>query len=88
QGLLKTTEGAELDFAVVREDVQALMPRFNVLEIVYDPWRATQLAHEFAKDGATVVEYRQIVQLMSPPMKELQAAIAAGRVHHDGNEIT
>ena len=88
QGLLKTTEGAELDFAVVREDVQALMPRFNVLEIVYDPWRATQLAHEFAKDGATVVEYRQIVQLMSPAMKELQAAIAAGRVHHDGNEIT
>lgn len=88
QGLLKTTEGAELSFAVVREDVMALMPDYAVKELVYDPWRATQLAHEFAEKGANVVEYRQIVQLMSPPMKEIQAAILAGRWHHDGNEIT
>lgn len=88
QGLLRSTEGAELDFAVVREDVLSVMPRFSVREIVYDPWRATQLAQEFAEKGAVVVEYRQIVQLMSPAMKELQAAIVAGRVHHDGNEIT
>ena len=39
------------------------------------------------KDGATCVEYRQTVQTMSLPMKELMAAVKAKRLHHDGNQV-
>ncbi|TCG08370.1 terminase [Paraburkholderia steynii] len=85
QGYLIPLEGAEIDFDVIREDVRAMATRFDVQEVAYDPWRATQLAHQLAKDGATVVEYRQTVQNMSPAMKEVMAAVKAGRFHHDGN---
>ena len=33
----------------VKEDAAAIPGT----EVVYDPWRATQLAHQLAKDGAT-----------------------------------
>lgn len=87
QGHLIQTEGAEIDFDVIREDVRDMSSRFAVKEVAYDPWRATQLAHQLAKDGATVVEYRQTVQNMSPPMKEVMSAVKAGRLHHDGNPV-
>lgn len=85
QGHLIATDGAEIDFDIIREDVRLLSKRFHINEVAYDPWRATQLAHQLAKDGATVVEFRQTVQNMSPAMKELMAAVKSGRFHHDGN---
>lgn len=87
QGHLIATEGAEIDFDVIREDVRAMSSDFSVEEVAYDPWRATQLAHQLAKDGATCVEYRQTVQNMSAPMKEVMAAVKSGRFHHDGNPV-
>lgn len=87
QGHLIATEGAEIDFDLIREEVRDMSKRFDVREVVYDPWRATQLAHQLAKDGATVVEYRQTVQNMSPAMKEIGAAVKSGRFHHDGNPV-
>lgn len=87
QGHLIETEGAEIDFDVIREDVKPFASRFQVQEVAYDPWRATQLAHQLMKDGATVVEYRQTVQNMSPPMKEIMAAVKTGRFHHNDNPV-
>lgn len=87
QGFLTATDGAEIDFDVIREDVRADASRFRFIEVVYDPWRATQLAHQLAKDGATVVEYRQTVQNMSSSMKEVMAAVKSNRFHHDGNPV-
>lgn len=86
-GLLTVTDGNEIDFRRIREDVEADMARFDVQEVVYDPWRATQLAQELTEDGATCVEYRNTVANMSEPMKELEAAVNGGRLKHDGNEV-
>ena len=88
QGHLTQTDGAEIDFNEIRDEVLELAKRFEVREIIYDPWRATMLAQTLAAEGATIVEHRQTVQLMSPAMKELGSAIKAGRLHHDGNPIT
>lgn len=87
EGLLTATDGAEIDFDLIRDDAKKLMSEFDVQEVVFDPWRATQLAHQLAEDGAVTVEYRQTVQLMSGPMKELESAVKSMRVHHDGNPV-
>lgn len=86
-GYLTVTDGDEIDFAVIREDVKDLLSTHEVREIPYDPWRATQLAQEISAEGGLCVEYRNTVQLMSMPMKELEAAIVSGRLHHDGNPV-
>ncbi len=89
-GQLETTEGDELDFAVIGEAIKEAMGQFNVLEIAYDPWRATQLMQEIRKEANNddlAIEYPNQVKTMSQPMYELEAAIRAKRLHHDGNQV-
>jgi phage terminase large subunit-like protein len=87
EGFLEQHEGAEIDFAIIRDSVIEDMNTQAPKEIVFDPWRAAQLAQELMKEGATAIEFRQTVQNMSLPMKELESAVRAGRLHHDGNPV-
>jgi phage terminase large subunit-like protein len=87
QGHLIATEGAEIDFDEIRADVSEYRSRFQAKEVVYDPWRATQLAHQLAKDGATVVEMGQTAKNMAAAFDELLTALKAGRFHHDGDPV-
>jgi phage terminase large subunit-like protein len=80
--------GKEIDFNLIEEDVKKDKDRFQMLEVLYDPWRATHLVQNLAKEGAVTVEMRQVVGNLSAPMKELLAAAKGHRVHHDGNPIT
>ncbi len=85
-GYLELTDGAEIDFNNLREEVSELAGEFQVNEIPYDKWRATQLAQQLTDEGATCVEISQGYAL-SPAMRELEAAIASGRFHHDDNPV-
>ena len=87
QGLITVTDGDEIDFGRIREDVEEDLSTYSVIEVAYDPWRATQLAQELGAAGATMVEYRNTVQQMSEPMKEIEAAVNSRRFHHDGNDV-
>lgn len=83
-GRLVLTPGSETDFDMVREEVKGDSLRHQVEEICYDPWRATQLAHQLSKDGAKVIEVGQTTKNMGEAFDELLTAIKAGRFHHDG----
>lgn len=87
QGWLKTTEGQEIDFGAIEQDVLDDSKRFQVSEVPYDPWRATQLAQRLTANNALCVELRQTVQNFSLPMKEVLSAVKSGRLHHDGNPV-
>lgn len=87
EGLITPTDGNEIDFAVIESDVIDDLARYNTSEIVYDPWKATYLAQRISANGASMVEFRQTMETMSEPMKELEAAIQSGRLHHDGNPV-
>ena len=86
-GWLIATDGNEIDFNEIQMDIINDMNEFRVKEITYDPWRATQLAQGLKTDGATITEFRNTVQNMSPAMYELEAAIESGRFHYDGNPV-
>lgn len=86
-GYMTGTDGNEIDFNEIQEDIRLDMAQHNAREVVYDPWRATQLAQGLQTEGATIVEYRNTVANMSPAMYELEAAIKSGRFHYDGNPV-
>jgi phage terminase large subunit-like protein len=87
-GQLTPTDGAEVDFDFVKDDVLALSAPVQVREIVYDPWRATHLAHQLTREGAVCVEMSAGKHAaMSQAMDEITAACKTGRLHHDGNEV-
>ncbi|MBA5234763.1 terminase large subunit [Pectobacterium aroidearum] len=88
-GHLMATDGAEADYREILASVIDLQDneqvRINMIPI--DPSGATALSHELADNGFEPVNIRQDYTNMSPPMKELEAALAGGRFHHDGNPI-
>lgn len=89
-GWIKVTPGEVLDFDQIEEDLAADCSSYQVRELPYDPWQATQLASHMLEKGAPMVEYRQIVANMSEPMKLLQALVKggkAGRITHDDNPV-
>jgi phage terminase large subunit-like protein len=95
QGLIKIIDGAEIDLNQIQahiigeddDDTAALVHRYHLAEIAYDPWQASQMAQSMSGQGARVVEWRNTVKNMSPAMKELEGAINSGRFHFDGNPI-
>ncbi len=75
-----------IDFEQVEADTVADVRRFKPKEFAFDPWNAAQFGQAVAtKTRATPVEIPQTVRYLSAPTKELDAAMADGRVHHDGN---
>lgn len=88
-GLLTPTEGATVDFEAITEQVIADAKQLNPIEVVYDPFNATQMAQALIADGVkNVVEFVQQPQNFALPMDEITVLLKDGRFHHDGNEIT
>ena len=71
-----------IDFEVIKEDLREFSGRFDVQQVAYDPWQATQLAQEMTNEGLLMVEVRQTVQNISEPMKELEALVLQKKLAH------
>lgn len=86
-GVLEATDGAEADYREILASILDLRSKVNIDEIDLDPSGATALRHSLEDEGFDCVEITQNFTNMSPAMKELEAALAGGRFHHDGNPI-
>jgi len=86
-GHLEVTEGAEIDYRVILEEAKAVNRQNPVEESAIDPHGATNLSHHLADEGLSPITIVQNYTNMSDAMKELEAAIEAGRFHHDGHPI-
>ena len=86
-GLLSVTDGAVIDFQVIEDDLLADCSRFEVREVPYDPFQATQMATRMMAQSVPMVEMRPTVLNFSEPMKQIEALVLQGRLHHDGNPV-
>nr|DAG12483.1 MAG TPA: Large Terminase [Caudoviricetes sp.] len=88
-GVLEATDGAEADYREILASIIDLQDihKVRISEIPIDPSGATALSHELQDNGFEPISIRQDYTNLSPPMKELEAALAGGRFHHDGNPV-
>lgn len=84
-GHLIPTPGDVIDFAMIEEDIIEDSKKFNVREVPYDPWQATQMAQHLATEAFRVIEFPATVRNFSEPMKEFEALVRQGRIWHDNN---
>jgi phage terminase large subunit-like protein len=84
---LTFTEGNETDFQRIEDDLLEFCKRFRVLSVAYDPWSASQFAQRMLAQDVPMVEFPANTRNFSEPTKELDAAIRAGRIEHDGNPV-
>ena len=86
-GHLISTDGAEIDYREILAEAKDTVSIAPVICSAIDPHGATNLSHHLADEQLNPLTITQNYTNMSDPMKELEAAIEAGRFHHDGNPI-
>lgn len=87
QGHIIATPGNVVDYDFVRAQTNKLAEVFNIREIAFDPWNATQLAVQLEGDGLKLTPFRQGFSSMSAPTKELEKIILSRRLEHDANPV-
>jgi phage terminase large subunit-like protein len=92
RGLITVTAGDVTDYDFIRAQVNADRERFDVREIAYDPWNASQLINDLVADGAPAAQVRQGFASLSGPTKHLLHLLLEGseespRYRHGGNPV-
>jgi len=86
---LHAVPGPEIQLSVIQADIESEIEEYDFQRIAFDPWSALQMQQQLAEQlGDDIVQsVPQTVQYLSPAMKELDAAMRAGRLHHNGDPV-
>lgn len=87
QGYLQTTEGNVLHYKYIEQFIEKLGEKYNIREIAFDRWGATELVQNLEDMGFTVAAFGQGFKDMSPPSKEMFKLVLEGRVAHGGHPV-
>ncbi len=86
-GALKQTEGDVVDYAVIEADILEQVERFNVQNIGYDKWNATDLVNRLVAAEVPLAEFIQGPKSYHPAMQALERAYIAGNLRHGGDPV-
>lgn len=88
EGYLIATPGNVVDYEAVRKQLQEWSDEFDVREIGFDPWNATDLVNRLqSQDGFTCVPMRQGFATLSAPTKSVEKAVISRKLRHDGHPV-
>lgn len=87
QGEIIATEGAVIDYEIIREKINELSEKYHIKEIAIDRWNATHLSTQLTGDGFEMIAFGQGFASMSAPTKELERRVLAKEVNHAGNPV-
>ena len=83
QGYLTTTPGAVVDYNFVEQYLLNLLEEgYNIQEVNYDRWNATQFAQIMESHGFLMVEIPQSIRHLSSPTKEFRREVFAKNIIH------
>lgn len=86
-GYLIATPGNVTDYSWIRREVSDLASQYEIAEIGFDRWNATQLVTELMADGASCVAILQSHAGLGPAWRELEKIILDHRMRHGGHPI-
>lgn len=87
QGLLKQTEGDVTDYAVIEADIMAAVERFNVQEIGFDAWNASDLVNRLVEQEVPMKQFIQGTKSYHPAMQALERAYISQKLAHGGDPL-
>ena len=79
-GWLTATPGNVTDFSYIEDDLKELKSDYEVKEVPYDPFQATQFSTRMMEEGFPMVEYGATVKNFSEPMKFVEALILEKKI--------
>lgn len=84
---IDTTEGDTTDYAFVRQAVQEAAENFELVQVAYDRWNASQLVSELVADGFDMVPFGQGFASMASPTKSLEEKIISQKIRHGAHPV-
>lgn len=91
-GWLTVTDGDVMDYGHARKVINECRERFDVREIGYDRWNASQLVNDLVDDGCEMVGVGQGYASLTAPTKEVKRILLDGTekkpmYRHGGNPL-
>jgi len=86
-GYITETPGSAIDYGYIEEDLKNFAKIFDIKEVPYDPFQATQFAIRMMEEGLPMIEFGATVKNFSEPMKNLEALVLEEKFIHDGNPV-
>lgn len=87
EGWITATPGNVLDYQFIEDDLDDIKSRFELADLAYDPFQATQFATRGLERGFPMTEFGQTVKNFSEPMKELEACILKKKIDFEFDPV-
>lgn len=85
-GHLIVTPGEVINYSTIRDDLRDWAKHFKVIECMYDPWNATEMAQNLS-DDMEMVKFNMNTSNISEPMKRFDGIIREGKMVHNGSPL-
>lgn len=86
-GLLTLTEGDVIDYTAITTALATDKDTYDIREVAFDRWGATQLTTQLLDEGWPLVQFGQGFASMSGPTRELLRCVGAHTYRHGGNPL-
>jgi phage terminase large subunit-like protein len=87
EGFLTATPGNVIDYEFVKHYLRKMADKYEIVEVGFDPWNASQISVDLDNDGFTMVEIRQGYRSLSEPTKTLMALVLSKRLIHGDHPV-
>jgi len=86
-GFITATPGNQVDYSAVRAKIKWAAEVFELREVDYDPYQATETAQILIDEGIQCVPIKQGFSNMSAPTKRLIELVIAGKLRHANHPV-
>lgn len=86
-GLITLTPGDVIDYDYIEAQIREDAEKFDLQELAYDPYNATEIINHLQEDGIECVPFRQGFISMSPASKDYEKKILRKEFAHGSNPV-
>jgi phage terminase large subunit-like protein len=87
QGFIQTTDGNVVHYGFIERFIERLGERYNIKEIAYDRWNATQVSQNLEGEGFQMIPFGQGFKSMNAPTQDLMRLALSKRIAHGGHPV-
>jgi len=87
QGFITATPGNVVDYRVVSRDIKKDFQDYQLREVAFDRWGATQISQDLMDEGINMIQTGQGYRSLSGPAKEFEGMVLDKKLNHGGNPV-
>lgn len=87
RGYLIITDSPTTDYSYIKNQILYWYEKFDVQEVAYDSWNASQISNELIAEGLPLKAFSQSIGSFNRACKEMERLVLSGKIVIDDNPI-